>query len=114
MLCGVGGPAAADPFAAPTPDELGAFPVQLDNEPDFSGNYRTIRGSVRNNGTTSSTVLDGHRAIHGQAGSIVDTQITNSGQGLAPGAEERFDIMSRPPDSMVNYRVYVDQVSFAD
>lgn len=76
--------------------------------------YDYVRGSVQNNSSRPVSYWKVTASFFDKQGHIGDSEFTNSGEMLRPGAAKRFEIMHRANPSDTKVSAVVGEVRFAD
>lgn len=78
------------------------------------GDYIRCTGSVKNTGTRTVSYWKVTFEFMNRKGEVIDTDYTNSGETLMPGASKRFETMHSDVPGARKCRAYVEEVSFTD
>lgn len=81
---------------------------------EISGNYITVKGSVKNNSNSAKTFIEVKVSYFNDNGDFLDTETSyiNSSDALLPGEQKSFNIMSEMVgEKYTKYKVQVGQFS---
>lgn len=119
-------PEQATPSSSPSPDPMiqAAAQEALDKakvivssegkEWYIDGDYDYVKGSVANKSDRTISYWSAIAYYSDKKGNILDSQITNSGDTLLPGARKHFEIMHTHLPKANYVRVEVQDVTFKD
>ena len=77
----------------------------------ISENYSYIRGRVKNTGETVISYFEVAAVYKDDAGNVLDTDYTNSGETLRPGWSKEFEIMHKVNSLYTNVAIRVQNIS---
>jgi len=74
-------------------------------------NYSYIRGRVKNNGDKTVSYFEIKALYKDDAGNVLDTDFTNSGENLLPGMSKEFEIMHKESPEYKKVNIYIEKVT---
>ena len=81
---------------------------------EYENDYDYVRGSVKNASSRTVSYWKVTARFLDKKGNIIDSDYTNSGETLLPGAAKRFEIMHAQIPQAKSARCFVEEVRFND